>query len=78
MAKPDVFFGDAVHPIGGHIVAHTSHTRFYLRKSSRGPVRIARLESSPQLPEGEAVFKITANGIEDLEEGEELDRRRRR
>jgi len=25
MAKPDVFFGNAVHPIGGHIVAHTSH-----------------------------------------------------
>lgn len=66
MAKPDVFFGDAVHPIGGHIVAHTSHTRMYLRKSARGPTRIARLVSSPYLPEGERVFKITENGIEDL------------
>jgi len=78
MAKPDVFFGDAVHPIGGHIVAHTSHTRFYLRKSSKGPLRIARLESSPSLPDGEAVFKITENGIEDLAEDDELEGRRKR
>ncbi len=68
MAKPDVFFGDAVHPIGGHIVAHTSHTRVYLRKSSRGPTRIARLVSSPYLPEGERVFKVTENGVEDIGE----------
>ncbi len=76
MAKPDVFFGDAVHPIGGHIVAHTSHTRIYLRKASRGPIRIARLVSSPYLPDGEGIFKITQNGIEEAEEGE--GRRRRR
>jgi DNA repair protein RadA len=68
MAKPDVFFGEAVYPVGGHIVAHTSHTRVYLRKSARGPVRIARLVSSPYLPEGEAIFKITENGIEDATE----------
>ena len=68
MAKPDVFFGDATLPIGGHIVAHTSHTRVYLRKSARGPVRIARLVSSPYLPEGERVFKVTENGIEDVAE----------
>ncbi len=75
MAKPDVFFGDAVHPIGGHIVAHTSHTRLYLRKSARGPVRIARLVSSSYLPEGERVFKITENGVEDVAE-EDKPRRR--
>lgn len=68
MSKPDVFFGDAVHPVGGHIVAHTSHTRIFLRKSSRGPTRIARLVSSPYLPEGERVFKVTENGVEDLSE----------
>jgi len=75
MAKPDVFFGDSVHPVGGHIVAHTSHTRLFLRKSARGPVRIARLVSSPYLPEGERVFKITGNGIEDVTE-EDKPRRR--
>jgi len=74
MAKPDVFFGDAVHPVGGHIVAHTSHTRIFLRKSARGPVRIARLVSSPYLPEGERVFKVTENGIEDVTEEDQRGR----
>jgi len=76
MAKPDVFFGDAVHPVGGHIVAHTSHTRVYLRKSTRGPARIARLVSSPYLPEGERVFKITGNGVEDISEEDQQQGRR--
>jgi len=75
MSKPDVFFGNAVHPVGGHIVAHTSHTRIFLRKSARGPVRIARLVSSPYLPEGEGIFKVTENGIEDVTE-EDKPRRR--
>jgi len=70
MSKPDVFFGDAVHPVGGHIVAHTSHTRVFFRKSARGPVRIARLVSSPYLPEGEGIFKISEGGIEDVTEME--------
>ena len=76
MAKPDVFFGDAVSPIGGHIVGHTSHTRIYLRRASRGPVRIARLVSSPYLPEGEEIFKVTENGIEDVSEEEKASKRR--
>lgn len=75
MAKPDVFFGNTVHPIGGHIIAHTSHTRLFLRKSARGPVRIARLVSSPYLPEGERVFKITENGIIDVTEEDQPRRR---
>jgi DNA repair protein RadA len=70
MSKPDVFFGDAIHPIGGHIVGHTSHTRLYLRRAAHGPIRIARLVSSPYLPEGEEIFKITENGIEDASEEE--------
>ena len=74
MAKPDVFFGDAVHPIGGHIVGHTSHTRVYLRRAAHGPVRIARLVSSPYLPEGEEIFKVTENGIEDVSEEEKADK----
>ena len=77
MSKPDVFFGNAVHPIGGHIVAHTSNTRTYLRKASRGPVRIARLVACPYLPEGEEIFKITENGLEDVSEDEKVKPRRR-
>ena len=71
MSSPDVFFGEPIRPVGGHIVAHTSHTRIFLRKARRGPVRIARLVSSPYLPEGECVFRITGNGIEDGEEDRE-------
>lgn len=71
MAKPDEFFSPfAVSPIGGHIVGHTSHTRIFLRKSVGKNIRIARLTVSPYLPEGEAIFKITENGIEDVEEEE--------
>jgi DNA repair protein RadA len=70
MSTPDIFFGNGVHPVGGHIVAHTSHTRIFLRKSARGPVRIARLVSSPKLPEGEGIFKISERGIEDVTETE--------
>jgi DNA repair protein RadA len=77
MAKPDVFFGEAIHPVGGHIVAHTSHTRVFLRKSSRGPVRICRLVSSPYLPEGEIIIKITENGVEDATAEEEVQRGKR-
>lgn len=75
MSKPDVFFGDAVHPIGGHVVAHTSNTRIYLRKSARGPVRIARLVSSPYLPDGECIFKITENGVEEVDQDEQRGKR---
>lgn len=78
MAKPDQFFGDAIHPIGGHIVGHTSHTRIYLRKASHGPIRIARLVSSPYLPEGEEILKVTENGIEDVSEEEKTSKSRGR
>ncbi|MEM4719187.1 MAG: DNA repair and recombination protein RadA, partial [Nitrososphaerota archaeon] len=37
------------------------------RKAAGKNVRIARLVASPYLPEGEALFRITENGIEDLE-----------
>ncbi len=63
-SKPDAFFGDPTRPIGGHIVGHTATFRIYLRKS-KGPKRIARLIDSPHLPEGEAVFTISTNGIGD-------------
>jgi DNA repair protein RadA len=67
MARPDSFLSDMVIPVGGHILAHTSHTRFFLRKAGGQPrVRIARLVVSPSLPEGdECLFKISENGIED-------------
>jgi DNA repair protein RadA len=76
MSKPDAFFASGVEPVGGHIVAHTSHTRLFLRRATGGPVRIARLVSSPYLPEGERIFKITEEGIKDVTEEDEVKRRR--
>jgi DNA repair protein RadA len=64
MSKPDAFFGDPTKPIGGHIVGHTATYRLYLRKS-KGDKRIARLVDSPCLPEGEAVFSVTMEGLTD-------------
>jgi len=63
-AKPDAFFGDPTRPIGGHIVGHTATFRIYLRKS-KGGKRIARLIDSPNLPEAEAVFQVSEEGIGD-------------
>jgi DNA repair protein RadA len=63
-AKPDAFFGDPTRPIGGHVVGHTATFRIYLRKGKAGK-RIARLIDSPSLPEGEAVFSVTEDGIKD-------------
>ncbi|MEM2087678.1 MAG: DNA repair and recombination protein RadA [Thermoproteota archaeon] len=69
MSKPDEIFGLGAYPIGGHILAHRSHTRVYLRKA-RGEqgLRVARLIVSLDRPEGECLFKITENGIIDVEE----------
>jgi DNA repair and recombination protein RadA len=64
MSKPDTFFGDPTRPIGGHIVGHTATYRVYLRRS-KGEKRIARLVDSPNMPEGEAIFKVTTDGIKD-------------
>ncbi len=64
MAKPDVFFGDPTEAIGGNIVAHNSTFRIYLRKGKKG-TRVAKLVDSPNLPDAEAIFKITEAGIED-------------
>ena len=66
MAKPDIFFGDPTQAIGGHIVAHASTFRVYLRKGKKG-TRVAKLVDSPSCPEGEAGFYIDSDGIKDTE-----------
>ena len=63
-AKPDVFYGNPLRPAGGNVVAHGSTIRVYLRKG-KGEQRIAKVVDAPHLPEGEAVFSITGNGIID-------------
>lgn len=55
-------------PIGGHILAHASTTRIHLRKG-KGENRIAKIADSPDMPENEATFAITGEGIVDSKEG---------
>ncbi|XP_019148294.1 meiotic recombination protein DMC1/LIM15 homolog isoform X1 [Corvus cornix cornix] len=61
------FQADPKKPIGGHILAHASTTRISLRKG-RGELRIAKIYDSPEMPENEATFAITAGGIGDAKE----------
>lgn len=66
MAKPDGFYGlDLVQAVGGHVLAHAITYRIFLRKG-RDKTRIARLIDAPHLPEREAVFRITDEGIRDV------------
>ncbi|MDP6671333.1 MAG: DNA repair and recombination protein RadA, partial [archaeon] len=65
MSRPDILFGDPTAPVGGNVVAHASKTRIYLRKS-KADKRVAKLVDSPSLPDGEALYRITENGIEDV------------
>jgi len=65
MSKPDQFFGDPTEAIGGHIVAHNSTFRIYLRKGKAGS-RVAKLVDSPNLPDGEAAYKVTEEGLVDV------------
>ncbi|QQG49235.1 MAG: DNA repair and recombination protein RadA [archaeon] len=62
-AAPDSFFGDPTRPTGGHVVAHTSTYRIYLRKAAKN--RIARMVDSPYHPERDAVFLLDDKGVDD-------------
>ncbi len=65
MAKPDQFFGDPTQAIGGHVVAHASTFRIYLRKGKKGS-RVAKLIDAPNLPDGEAAFFVEEGGFRDF------------
>jgi DNA repair protein RadA len=67
MSRPDILFGDPTAPIGGHIVGHQATYRVYLRKSKEDK-RIAKLIDSPNLPEGEVIFRVLTEGIRDADE----------
>ncbi len=66
MSKPDTFFGDPTAPVGGNILAHGCNTRIYVRKGKKG-TRVAKLVDSSYLAEGEAIFRITGEGIKDMD-----------
>lgn len=73
-----MFVADAKKPIGGHILAHAStvgtlktysksQLRLYLRKG-RGETRICKIYDSPNLPEAEATYQISNEGIIDAKD----------
>lgn len=64
MASPGILFGDPTEPVGGHILAHKSTFRVYLRRG-KGEKRVAKLVDSPHLPDAECIYSITEEGIGD-------------
>jgi DNA repair protein RadA len=64
MANPGQLFGDPTTPAGGHILGHAATYRMYLRKS-KDQKRVAKLIDAPSLPDSEAIFKVTEEGIRD-------------
>jgi DNA repair protein RadA len=62
-SSPDAIFGDAFKPTGGHVVAHTSTYRVYLKRSGKN--RIARMVDSPCHPEREVLFMLSEQGVGD-------------
>eukprot|EP01065_Artemidia_motanka_P033009 TRINITY_DN39988_c0_g1_i1.p1 TRINITY_DN39988_c0_g1~~TRINITY_DN39988_c0_g1_i1.p1 ORF type:complete len:367 (+),score=120.18 TRINITY_DN39988_c0_g1_i1:49-1149(+) len=66
VANPDGMMPGAANakPIGGHVIAHASTTRLYLRKG-RGETRMCRVYDSPSIAENEAAFAIFEDGISD-------------
>ena len=51
--------------VANGFIVHNSKTRLYLRKAKENK-RVAKLVDSPSLPDGEAVYAVTPNGIEDM------------
>lgn len=63
-SRPNVFYGNPLTHTGGNIVAHGATIRIYLRKG-KGEQRVAKIVDAPHLPEEEAIFRITEDGIQD-------------
>jgi DNA repair protein RadA len=64
MANPAMMFGDPTTAIGGNIVGHASTYRVYLRRGKQG-TRVAKMIDAPNLPENEAAFYLTQQGVRD-------------
>lgn len=62
-SSPDAIFGDAFRATGGHVVAHTSTYRVYLKRSGKN--RIARMVDSPYHREREVLFRLSEHGVAD-------------
>ena len=63
-SDPNGLYGKFIVPTGGNILGHMSNIRIWLRISKRN-LRIAKIIDAPSLPEKEALFSITEDGIID-------------
>ena len=63
---PGQAFGNPEKAVGGAIVGHFATVRVWIVKAAKGTRRM-KLVDSPDLPEGEADFKITENCLESIE-----------
>ncbi|WIA40926.1 hypothetical protein OEZ86_004581 [Tetradesmus obliquus] len=61
------FVADPKKPVGGHVMAHASTQRLYLRKG-KGEQRVAKVVDSPCLAEGEASFALSDDGVVEYKE----------
>lgn len=59
-------FGEPYKATGGHVLSHGTTYRIHIRKGSK-LTRIARMIDSPYHAYGEARFRLTPKGIEDIE-----------
>jgi DNA repair protein RAD51 len=62
-----MFAGPQLKAVGGNIMAHATTTRIFIKKG-RGENRIAKIQASPSLPERDATFGISAEGITDAKD----------
>jgi DNA repair protein RadA len=66
MSSPDPYFcaSNKKTAVGGHVLAHASTYRIFLKKSGRN--RVARMEDSPCHATREVLFTLTEKGVDDI------------
>lgn len=62
-----VFVADPKKPVGGHVLAHACTVRLSLRKG-KGEQRLVKVVDAPNLPEAEASFQLSTEGIIDYKD----------
>lgn len=60
-----MFAGPTIKAIGGNIMSHAAHTRLFFTKG-RGENRKCKIQCSPHLPERDAEFRISEQGVDDV------------
>lgn len=65
-SDPGMMFGNPTKPIGGHIVGHFATIRLFILKAAQD-TRKMKLVDSPNLPPGDAIFKIGTERLEEVD-----------